>query len=351
MSLLSHTIAAPLAVEVGHGTIDRVGEILTRHQIHTGAATVVVVGEGVGRRLGHRVRTSLDSGDLLSITGGTLDSANALAESLRGRQYQTVVAVGGGRVIDTVKYAASQLSLPMISVATSLAHDGIASPVSVLESAGSSVSYGARIPLAAIVDLEQVRSSPARQTRSGIGDALSNLSAAADWELAARQLGEPIDGLALTLARTGAEALLSHPGTIEDDDFLLVLANALILGGIAMSVAGSSRPCSGGCHEIAHALTRHHPNLATHGEQAGLGALFCTYLRRDQVRFDQLRAAAGRHRLPRTPAELGLTVEQFTAAVLAAPATRPGRYTILEHLDLGAEQTAREVEEFVHAIG
>ena len=48
------------------------------------------------------------------------------------------------------------------------------------------------------------------------------------------------------MARTAAQAVLHQPGTIGDDEFLTVLAESLILSGMAMTVAGSSRPASGG---------------------------------------------------------------------------------------------------------
>jgi glycerol-1-phosphate dehydrogenase [NAD(P)+] len=238
----------------------------------------------------------------------------------------------------------------MVSVATSLAHDGIASPVSILDHDGGRGSYGVHIPIAVVVDLDFVGNGPDQQTRAGIGDALSNLNAVADWELAHQVRGEPIDGLAVTLSRTGAEALLHHPGDITDDGFLTTLAEALIMGGIAMSVCGSSRPCSGGCHEISHAIDLLHPDAAAHGEQVGLGALFCTYLRGDAARFTQLAACLRRHGLPRLPAEVGLSDEEFAEAVEHAPATRPDRYTILEHLALSPAGVRARIAEYARAV-
>jgi hypothetical protein len=41
-----------------------------------------------------------------------------------------------------------------------------------------------------------------------------------------------------------------------------------------------------------------------------------------------------RHGLPVLPEEIGFTTDEFVEAVEYAPRTRPGRYTILEHLDL-----------------
>jgi glycerol-1-phosphate dehydrogenase [NAD(P)+] len=56
-----------------------------------------------------------------------------------------------------------------------------------------------------------------------------------------------------------------------------------------------------------------------------------------------------RHGLPRTPAELGLSEEQFAEAVLHAPATRPDRFTILEHLALDAKGVREHVHAFLDA--
>jgi len=205
-------------------------------------------------------------------------------------------------------------------------------------------------PVAVIVDLDSVHAAPDRLVRAGIGDAVSNLSAIADWELAVAHAGERIDGLAVTLARTAAEAVLHQPGTIASDEFLTVLAEALILSGMAMTVAGSSRPCCGGDHEILHAVDQLYPGAGTHGELAGVGALFCAYLREDAGQAGLVAACLARHSLPRCPADLGLSAAEFTKAVVCAPSTRPGRYTILEHLKLTEAEAGARVEEYVRSV-
>ena len=82
--------------------------------------------------------------------------------------------------------------------------------------------------------------SPMR--RSGIGDVVSNLGAIADWWLASRERGEPVDGLAVTFARTAATSILHREDGIEDDDFLIALAEALVLSGLAMVDRGLVAP-------------------------------------------------------------------------------------------------------------
>ena len=96
-----------------------------------------------------------------------------------------------------------------------------------------------------------------------------------------------------------------------------------------MAAAGSSRPCSGACHEISHAIDALYPDRATHGEQVA-GALFASFLREDGV-VDELDPAYDRLGVARVPGDLGLTDDEFAAAVAEAPSTRPDRYTILEH--------------------
>jgi glycerol-1-phosphate dehydrogenase [NAD(P)+] len=179
---------------------------------------------------------------------------------------------------------------------------------------------------------------------------IADLSAVADWELSAADTGEHVDGLAAAMARTAAQAVLREPGPASSDAFLTVLAEALILSGLAMAVAGSSRPASGGDHEIMHAIDQLYPGTASHGELAGLGALFCAFLREDAGQFAAISACLARHGLPRTPGDVGLSHGAFAAAVRHAPAMRPGRYTILERLSLSEAEIADRVETYVRAV-
>lgn len=347
MPLLSRVVNTPLAIEVRRGAVAELAGLLADQRISGGGQVAVVVGPGQGEQVAQLVRPQLGSADLFTATAGTLECAQRLGVELRRRSYDAVVGIGGGRTLDVAKWVASRYALPMVSVATSLAHDGLGSPVAVLDHDGGRGSYGVQIPIAVLVDLDFVAAAPPALNRAGVGEVLSNLSALADWRLAHEHTGEPVDGLAVTMARTAAEAVLHHPGTVADVSFLTLLAESLIASGVAMSVCGSSRPCSGGCHEISHALDLRHPGTAGHGEQVGLGALFCTWLRGDRERYAELAACLRRHLLPTTPAELGLSQEQFRAVLAHAPQTRPGRYTILEHLGLADDALAEAVAGYV----
>jgi glycerol-1-phosphate dehydrogenase [NAD(P)+] len=346
--LLARTIAAPVAIEVRPGAVGSLAPLLADGRISSGGKVAIAVGPGRGDAIAADLRDSLPDATMVSISGGSVEAAQQLIAELRQDYHDALVGIGGGRTLDAAKYAASLLGLPFVSVPTTLTHDGIASPVASLESFGRKASFGVHIPIAVFVDIDHVRDAPAEHTRSGVGDVLSNLSAIADWELARDVRGEPVDGLAVSLARTAAEALLSLAP--DDDRFLTVLAESLVLSGIAMAVAGSSRPCSGACHEISHAIDALYGGPALHGAQVALGARFATWLRGDEAGFARLDAALRTHGLPRHPEDLGLTRDQFVAAVAEAPATRPDRITILEHLALDPTRLDEVVDEFCATV-
>src|ERR1700751_6020178 len=259
---LSRILTAPLVVDVRRGAAAGLGALLADQRIATEGRVAVAVGPSQGDSvLADLAPENLGAAEVFRVEDSTVDAAVHLGKQLRADAYEAVAGIA------------------MVAVATNLSHDGIASPVSSLEHESGKSSYGVVPPVAVLVDLDRVRSGPPRLVRAGIGDVVNNLSAIADWELAATDRGEPVDGLAVTMARTAAQAVLHQPGTIGDDEVLTVLAESLVLSGMAMTVAGSSRPASGGCHEILYAIDQLYPGTGNHGELAGVGALFCPYLR------------------------------------------------------------------------
>jgi len=270
MPLLARMLYAPLIIDVRRGAVAGLGALLADRRIAAEGRVAVAVGPGQGDSIAAELE--IEAAEIFMVPDGTHTTAAALGQRLRAGAYEAVVGIGGGRTIDVTKFAAHMAGMPMVAVTTSLSHDGISSPVSTLEHESGYGSYGVVMPVAVIVDLDRVRSAPASLATAGIGDAVSDLSAVADWELAAADLGEQVDGLAIAMARSAAQAVLHQPGSARSDEFLTVLAESLILSGMAMAVAGSSRPASGGEHEIMHAINKLYPGTGSHGELAGVVA-------------------------------------------------------------------------------
>ncbi|MGC5567782.1 iron-containing alcohol dehydrogenase family protein [Streptomyces sp. FR-108] len=352
MPVLTRLIPSPVVVDIRPGALDDLSAVLADQRIsHSGKLAVAISG-GSGAKLRERLTPAMPGADWFEVGGGTLDEAIKLGDAMKKGHYDAVVGLGGGKIIDCAKFAAARIGLPLVAVATNLSHDGLCSPVATLDNDAGRGSYGVPNPIAVVIDLDVIREAPVRFVRSGIGDALSNISAVADWELANREKGEQIDGLAAAMARQAGEAVLRHPGGVGDDGFLQVLAEGLVLTGISMSVAGDSRPASGACHEINHGFDLLFPKrAASHGEQCGLGAAFAMHLRGAREESAYMAEVLRRHGLPVLPEEIGFTPDEFVQVVEFAPSTRPGRYTILEHLDLSTDQIRDAYADYAKAIG
>src|SRR5665811_1013077 len=111
------------------------------------------------------------------------------------------------------------------------------------------------------------------------------------------------------------------------EDSVRLVVKALVSNGVAMSIAGSSRPASGSEHMFSHALDRIAPKHALHGEQCGVGTIMMMYLHGGN--WQEIRDALKKIGAPTTAEDLGIEDKYIVEALLHAHSIRPERYTIL----------------------
>lgn len=290
---------------------------------------------------------------VLRVAGNDAAEVRGLAARAELAGADAVLAIGGGRAIDVAKAACLEAGKPVISCPTQLAADGLASPVSVIrDDAGAVQSLPGRLPVAVVCDLEMAATAPPETLRAGFGDLVSNVTALGDWRLAAAAGAERVDDFAALLSGAAAGlALGADPaglaGGRPPPALLRRLLEGLVLSGLAMEIAGSSRPCSGAEHLISHALDRLAPETAPHGEQVAFGALLAARLQGEDWRA--LRAPLAEAGLSGALSGFGLPRETLVEAVRTAPATRPGRYTVLDQSDLSEGAIGRLLDEVLGA--
>jgi glycerol-1-phosphate dehydrogenase [NAD(P)+] len=295
---------------------------------------------------GDRLAAHLDGPETAATPQHRADQEWAIELGSRARRAgaDAVVAVGGGRCLDIAKLAAARAGLLSIAVPTQLSHDGICSPVAVVpDDDGRPESVGAIAPRAVFIALPTLMGAPVASLRAGIGDLLANPLALRDWALAAEHGLEEVDQRAWDLSVESFQAIEKDLETppeelARDPDFLRRLANALVLSGLAMIWSGTSRPASGGEHEISHAIDELFGGRAMHGEQVAFGCTVSVALYGENT--DAFRGRLRSLGLPEHPRDLGLTDADMVRLLLHAPETRPGRFTIIEDANLD-EASAR----------
>ncbi len=290
-------------------------------------------GEGIEDLVGQSVRISLASSEITVVTQqiALSNDADAIVSTAfrLPRGTQAIVAVGGGVAVDVGKYVAFLNRLPIIAVPTAISNDGFASPGASLLVDGARISAAATIPFGVVIDTTVIRNCPPRFTLSGIGDLISKYSAISDWKRSYHATGEAINDFATTIAMQSVENLVFHPvKSIDDLDFLQLVCGALVMSGVAMEVAGSSRPASGSEHLISHAYDQIADRPRMHGEQVGVATIATTWLQKNPhhstVRrvLDETGFSAAMKHDP-------LDRSTFLQAVRLATTIKPGYYTVL----------------------
>ncbi|NNN17013.1 MAG: NAD(P)-dependent glycerol-1-phosphate dehydrogenase [Thermoplasmata archaeon] len=333
----------PRVVLAGHDVLTELGStcrqfgFADRGAVVTGPTTAALAGDRSAQILsesGFEVET------IVAREATEEEVARVEQEAARSKA-AFLVAVGGGSKIDITKVVADHLHLPFVSVPTSAAHDGISSPRASLHGAHTTNSIPAAVPLGVIADTAVIVRAPYRLLASGCADVLSNLTAVLDWKLAVRLRNEEYSSTAATLSEYSAQQIMDQAPLIKPnlEESVWIAIRPLIVAGIAMSVAGSSRPCSGSEHLFSHALDRvaAHPSL--HGEQCGVGAIMMMYLHGGD--WHRLRSTLRTIGAPTTAHELGASNAEMIDALVAAHTVRPERYTILGDSGLTREAAER----------
>jgi len=333
--MITRSVRIPGFFYVSKGAIERISEILAIEGVDV-SKSLIVSGKSFTKSIGDKVEDSIDKKSIrVCIEDNELESIKEVEKAIRNYTPSVLIGVGGGKVLDVTKYCAYRLNKSFLAVPTVLSNDGISSPVAVIETGQGLGSLGTAPPIGIIVDINIIKNSPRETILAGVGDLISNTSAVDDWNLASIHAGEKVDKFAQILAKNSAEGfvqlLLRRPDisslAIEDESLLVSLAEGLIQSGIAMSLAGSSRPCSGSEHLISHALDGLLDYSKPHGLQVGFATLFTTALRRKDI--SDLVSLFRRIGFPATLQELGIPVSTFLEAIKRAPSTRKGRFTIL----------------------
>jgi len=320
----------PRDVVIGHDVIEQLPTVC--EDLALGDSVLIISGDRTRDLAGRRVEALL---------AGSYDDATCAAdpnnpvETIKRAEASAakagfVIGVGGGRVIDTAKIASYNTDRHFISVPTAASHDGIASSRASVPTADGNVSLAAEPPVAVVADTAIIASAPHRLLASGCADIMANHTAILDWELSHRLRGEALSEYALTLSRMTAEILFKNAGLIKphSEESAWIVTKALVSSGVAMSIAGSSRPASGGEHKFSHALDRLAPGKGLHGEKCGIGAIITMYLHGGD--WEGIRDSLKKVGAPTTPAEIGIDDETAVEALLAARTIRPERFTILD---------------------
>ena len=328
-------ISVPWLVRMNPGALQRLGLYLARSRL---APVALFHSEGLSQSIVEVALHSLrDHNIALALRHEVNEASIEEAMRLLGAvppSCKALVGVGGGKALDVAKYTASLAGLPYFAVPTSLSNDGFCSPQASLTLEGRRRSLPTGLPEAIVVDLAVCRQAPVMLWHSGIGDLSAKFTAVADWKLAFHQRGTPVNDLAALMSDASVFQFMANP--VADEQGIRLLATSLMLNGVAMEIAGSSRPASGSEHLISHALDMTGARQRLHGLQTGTAAYLVSRLQRGShhERIGELFARTGFWESVR---KQPFSKEEWKIAVERAPSVKDDFYTILSEMDAWPE--------------
>jgi glycerol-1-phosphate dehydrogenase [NAD(P)+] len=308
---------------IGQHALLQLPQLLQREGLAPGSRTLLVMDktpmlretqdlklfvQALLRDVGYQVRPLWLEGDHYGLVHADFSQVRRVHDTILPGD--ALIALGSGTVTDIVKHAAhlydleqdERKKLVYICCMTANSVTAFAANMAVLLKDGVKRTIPSRYPTAIVADLPVLASAPKAMTLAGLGDCCARFVAYGDWYLAsALGMVDFYSEVPLALLGNLETVLIERAAGIGERSLEgeAVVAQALLLAGMAQSIVNMSAPISGTEHVTSHVLdmiaAHHKRGLALHGAQVGVATIsaarlyqhFLTNFDPDSVDFDR----------------------------------------------------------------
>jgi glycerol-1-phosphate dehydrogenase [NAD(P)+] len=295
-----HT-AATEVVEIGSGLTAKVGEILTKASfpkeiLAVADCNTVKASEGIFESLagaGFKVKKLIYE-DMKYARVEQVREVEALSKDIGG-----IISIGTGSLNDICRVVSFRQKKDFCIFATAPSMDGFASDTAPIVENNFKTSWQAEQPRIIIADTKVLAKAPVELKAAGFGDMVAKYLGILEWRIANILIDEYYcDAVAnITLDAVAKMVALADKVTADDEAAAGAIMEALVLSGLAMKLAGCSRPASGAEHVVSHYLECY--KLARgiwpefHGKKVGVATLILNKIYRNLAeRVESVHATA-----------------------------------------------------------
>ncbi|MDF2502264.1 MAG: Glycerol dehydrogenase [Anaerosporomusa subterranea] len=233
----------------------------------------------------------------------TRENISKLAKQAVEQSADFILAVGGGKALDTGKAVAAECRLPIITVPTIAATCAAATPLTVQYNVKGEFTGNLFLedcPAAIVIDTEVILGAPAMWLIAGMGDTLAKM-----YELRAAAVRLPANSITISavsngqicyniIQRFGGEARKSVERKTLSSEFASVVDAIILLAGLS-SIFGGDTLRNAAAHAIYNGLTKiPATHQVAHGSIVGYGNLCLLALedRSDAELIDEIKLTA-----------------------------------------------------------
>lgn len=173
----------------------------------------------------------------------------ALAADVEG-----IISVGTGSLNDICRVASFELGKKFCIFATAPSMDGFASDTAPIIENNFKTSWKARQPMVILADTAILAESPAELKSAGYGDMVAKYLGIVDWKIAHLLINEYYCQNVANVTMNALKKCISLTDRVteNDEEAAGAIMEALVLSGLGMKLATSSRPASGAEHVVSH---------------------------------------------------------------------------------------------------
>ncbi len=281
-----------------------------------------------------------------NITGNTL-------KILVNENHENIVGIGGGRVMDILKFVQMQTGTFCLAIPTSLASHVYASPkihaLTAIKEFGYESTIDGPTPDLVILEtpfLEKLQKDIPRLIKAGLGDIMAFVTAVEDWKLAGKYNTTNIDENVMEICQEIINKLsvidVNKPLSLWIEDYVFI---QVLLCEVTRWVG--SAPASGSEHLFALAAEKGFNEPPLHGELVALGTLIMTKIHNSDCK--EVHSLIRKLGLPTRLSEIGLTKEQAILGLQNSVeiARKKGRFTIINTINLNQDYCKKVIEDLL----
>lgn len=249
-----------------------------------GAPALVIEDDNTRQAAGAAVAAALEAASMsakrLTLSGDIHLTEELAKETIaKADGVSLIIAVGAGTINDLGKYTAQHLGIPYWTVPTAPSMNGYTSSIAAVKKDGVKRTLPSAPPKLVYAHPQVILDAPLKLMQAGYCDVMAKSVSDIDWQIESALFGGSYCTLPSAIMADAEPLYADRPEKIAAGDAAAVdaLFRGLLISGMAMTLAGSSAPASGGEHLVSHFwdmredLTGRTPEL--HGLQVGAGIL------------------------------------------------------------------------------
>lgn len=272
--------------QIGHGILGRTAEILNgagfpRRILLVADENTIAAADGILENLaagGFDVKTRIYE-NLTYARAEEVEELIGLSEDCGG-----ILSVGSGSLNDICRVTAFKTGKPFCIFATAPSMDGFASDTAPILENNFKSSWQAKQPNVILGDTAILAAAPDELKAAGFGDMVGKYIGLVDWRIAKLLIDEYYCDRIAALTEEAVRRIMSYADTVlsGEEEAAGAIMEALVLTGLAMKLAASSRPASGAEHVISHYWECYKivrgiwPEY--HGKKVGVATVICNRL-------------------------------------------------------------------------